>query len=139
MFTYWHSYKDGDLSREALGHRMAPMRRQIETLLTEAAAAGIPRLSGSCTDILRYRDALWTFLERRDVEPTNNHAEQELRKFVLWRRRSFGTQSARGNEFAENMMTVAHTARKQQRHVLTLLTECCEAQLAGTLPPSLVG
>ncbi len=30
------------------------------------------------------------FVDRDDVEPTNNNAERELRAFVLWRRRSFG-------------------------------------------------
>lgn len=53
---------------------------------------------------------------RPSVEPTDNHAERELRAFVLWRKRSFGTQSERGNRFAERLMTVAHTARKQGKN-----------------------
>lgn len=67
----------------------------------------------------------------------HSHAEREIRAFVLWRRRSFGTQSARGNLFAENLMTVAHTARKQNRNVLQFLTACCTAQRDGTAAPSL--
>ena len=137
IFSYWQDIKSGSLSRNAFVHRMAPLRQQVESLLEKAVAANIPRLSGSCADILAHRAALWTFVEQRDVEPTNNHAEQELRAFVLWRRRSFGSQSTRGNEFAENIMTVAHTARKQRRHILTVLTDCVKAQLAGISPPSL--
>jgi hypothetical protein len=34
-------------------------------------------------------------------------------------------------------MTVAHTARKQRRHVLTFLTSCCQAWLCESAPPSL--
>jgi hypothetical protein len=34
-------------------------------------------------------------------------------------------------------MTVAHTARKQRRHVLTFLTSCCQAWLCESMPPSL--
>jgi transposase len=30
---------------------------------------------------------------------------------LLWRKHSFGTQSERGNRFAERLMTIAHTAR----------------------------
>jgi transposase len=78
-------------------------------------------------------------VERTDVEPTNNHAERELRAFVLWRKRCFGAQSDRGNEFAERVMTVAHTARKQNKNVLAFLTSCCEARLAKTPVPSLFG
>ena len=41
------------------------------------------------------------------------------------------------NLFAERLMTVAHTARKQGRDVLAFLTGCCEAHAANTRPPSL--
>jgi transposase len=94
-------------------------------------------VSGSCADILEHRAALWTFVEQEGVEPTNNHAERELRAFVLWRKRSFGTQSTRGNLFAERLMTVAHTARKQNKNVLEFLTACCLAARTGSPPPSL--
>ena len=138
MFSYWHDYRDRRLSREAFVHRMAPLRQRIEALLERAAAAGIDRMSGSCADILGHRAALFNFIDKRGVEPTNNHGERELRAFVLWRRRSFGTQSERGNRFAENIMTVVHTARKQQRDVLPLLAGYCEAAWSKTEPPRLV-
>jgi hypothetical protein len=67
----------------------------------------------------------------------SNHAERELRAFVLWRKRSFGTRSERGNRFAERVMTVAHTARKQGRNVLEFLTAACKAKLDETPSPSL--
>jgi hypothetical protein len=41
--------------------------------------------------------ALWSFVDTEAVEPTNDHTEPELRAFVLWRKRSFGPQSQRGN------------------------------------------
>ncbi len=138
LFEYWQAKKSGRLSPAAFRHRMAPLRQQVEALLQDAAAAQIPRLSGACADILEHRAALWAFVDRSDVEPTNNHAERELRGFVLWRKRSFGTQSIRGNIFAENMMTVVHTARKQQRDVLPLLTDCCRAAWAGAPAPRLL-
>jgi transposase len=57
--------------------------------------------------------------------------------FVLWRKGSFGTQSDRGNRFCERIMTVAHTAEKQGKNVLSFVTACCEAHLRGAQPPSL--
>ena len=137
VFEYWHAYKAGKLSRERLVAWMVPVRKQMEALLEQAVAANIKGLSGSCADILAHRLALWTFVDTEGVEPTNNHAEREIRAFVLWRKRSFGTQSDRGNTFAENLMTVAHTARKQNKHVLAFLTECCEAQREKKPAPSL--
>jgi transposase len=137
VFDYWHDYKAGKLSRETFVAWMTPVSQQFEILLAQAAVADIAGVSGSCADILAHKDALWTFIGHAGVEPTNNHAERELRAFVLWRRRSFGSQSARGNTFAENLMTVTHTARKQRKNVLEFLTQCCESQRAKTQSPSL--
>ena len=111
---------------------MRPVRTGFEALLERAANGDIARLSGSCRNILEHRLALWTFITNPGVEPTNNHAERELRAFVLWRKRSFGTQSERGNLYAERIMTIAHTARKQDLDLLDFLTDCCRAQADGT-------
>lgn len=137
LFDYWHDYKAGKLDRATFLAWMAPVRAQVEAVLERAVASGIDRLAGSCANVLEHRAALWTFVDANGVEPTNNHAERELRAFVLWRKRCFGTQSERGNLFAERLMTVAHTARKQRKDVLAFLTACCQAQLDGTRAPSL--
>ena len=137
MFEYWHAYKAGDLSREKFVAWMDPLRQQMEATLARAVAADIKEMSGSCRNMLAHKQALWTFAERDGVDPTNNHAERELRAFVLWRRRSFGTQSERGNLFAERLMTIAHTARKQHKNVLAFLTACCQARPENTPAPSL--
>jgi transposase len=134
IFEYWHNYKDDKLSRNELVSRMAPVRQQMEALLVRVVDANIKGVSGSCANMLAFKDALWTFVDNDGVDPTNNHAERELRAFVLWRKRSFGTQSERGNRFAERLMTIAHTARKQNKNVLAFLTACCEPQ---TPTPSL--
>jgi transposase len=138
LFSYWHDFKAGKLSRAELRTHMAPLRTQMETALERAAASDTTVVAGSCADILEHRAALWTFIDRDGVEPTNNHAERELRAFVLWRKRSFGTQSDRGNRFAERLMTVAHTARKQHTNVLAFLTACCTAARSGERAPPLL-
>ncbi len=138
MFEYWSQFRAGDLSRETLVERMAPVRSQVEALLERLARKGLDGVSGSCADILEHRQALWTFIDRPGVEPTNNHAERELRGLVLWRRRSFGSQSERGTRFAARMMTVAHTARKQGRQVLDFLVACCTPRPEGDPAPSLL-
>ena len=123
-FAYWGAFKEGVLSRAELVARIAPVRADFDRTLRRAIDANLEGLSGSCADIWEHREALWTFVETEGVEPTNNHAERELRAFVLWRRRSFGSQSDRGDRFAERLMTIAHTARKQGRAVLAFLVAC---------------
>ena len=137
LFEYWHDYKDGKLPRATFVVWMGALGTQLEAVLARGVAAGIDGVSGSCADILEHQQALWTFVAHDDVEPTNNHAEREIRAFVLWRKRSYGAQSDRGNLFAERVMTVAQTARKQHKNVLAFLTACCRARLARRPLPSL--
>jgi len=71
-------------------------------------------------------------------EPTNNLAERQVRPGVLWRKRSFGTQSQAGSRFAERIMTVVATLKQQHRNVLDYLTEACDAAYWGKPVPSLL-
>jgi transposase len=49
---------------------------QVEALFAQAVAADIAGVSGSCADILAHKAALFTFVDRDGVDPTNNHAER---------------------------------------------------------------
>ena len=117
---------------------MTPLRREIERLLDVGSRCGVPKIAGTCRDILKRREALWTFVQVDGVEPTNNTAERAIRPGVLWRKGSFGTQSAEGSRFVEIMLTVVTTLKQQQRNVLEYLTAACEAALRGEAAPSLL-
>ncbi len=97
-----------------------------------------PRTARTCRNLQQREAALWTFGWEADVEPTNNSAERPLRRAVLWRRRSFGTQSAAGSQFVERILTVVTTLRQQNRAVLEYLTAACAATIRGDKAPSLL-
>jgi len=138
LFGYWRQYRSGALSREQFEQWMEAVRKTTKELLDRAANAGIAYVSGSCANMLKHWDAMWTFVTTRGVEPTNNHAERELRRLVMWRKRCFGTQSERGDRFVERMMTVTHTLRKQGRRVLSFLHKSFLAMLSGAPAPQLI-
>ena len=77
-------------------------------------------------------------MEVEGVEPTNNAAERALRQAVIWRKLSFGTQSADGSRFVERLLTVVENRRRQQRNVFSWLVEAVEARFAGKTAPSLL-
>lgn len=135
VFEYWHGFVDNTLSRAELKKWMLPVQRRFEATLQRVVDAKLPDLSGSCADILVHTDALWTFVHVPSVDPTNNLAERDLRSFVIWRKKCFGSQSERGLRFAERVMTVAHTLRKRGRAVLKFFEQTIGAQLAGLAAP----
>src|SRR5438132_2515522 len=138
MFTWWHRVREGTLQRSTFRSYMSPLRREVERLLEAGSTCDVPKTEGTCRDILKRREALWTFVQVAGVEPTNNTAERSIRPGVLWRKGSFGTQSEEGSRFVESMMTVVSTLKQQQRNVLAYLTEACDAALRGDAAPSLL-
>jgi len=138
MFHWWHRVRDGTLSRSSFRSYMSPVRREVERLLEAGSTCGVPKTEGMCREILKLRQALWTFVHLAGVEPTNNTAERAIRPGVLWRKGSFGTHSAQGSRFVESMMTVVATLKQQQRNVLEYLTTACEAALHDAPAPSLL-
>ncbi|MEO8840801.1 MAG: transposase [Kofleriaceae bacterium] len=83
--------------------------------------------------MLEHREELWRFVFEAGVDPTNNHAERELRGLVCWRRSTGGSRS---DLFAANLKSVIHTCRKQRRHVLTYLNSAIHAALHDRKTPS---
>jgi hypothetical protein len=59
---------------------------------------------------------LSTFLRIPGVAPTNNHAEQSLRKMVIFRKICFGTRSDIGLKTHSIIPTLVQTARRQGVH-----------------------
>ena len=117
---------------------MTPVRREVERLLEAGSRCGVPKTEGVCREILKRRQALWTFVHLEGVDPTNNAAERAIRPGVRWRKGSLGTQSAQGSCFVEAMMTVVATLKQQHRNPLDDLTAACEAALRDEVAPFLL-
>jgi len=138
MFHWWHRVRDGTLARSSFRSYMTPVRREVERLLEAGSRCEVAKTQGTCRDILKRRQALWTFVHLEGVEPTNNKGEQAIRSGVLWRKVSFGTHSARGSRFVESMLTVVTTLKQQQRNILEYLTAACQAAVRDEPAPSLL-
>ncbi len=138
MFEWWHRVREGTLARSTFRSYMSPLRREVERLLEAGSQCGVAKTEGTCHEILKRREALWTFVQVEGVEPTNNTAERSIRPGVQWRKVSFGTQSEDGSRFVESMMTVVATLKQQKRNVLAYLTAAHEAALRGETAPSLL-
>jgi len=138
LFVLWDRARDGTVAGADFQVAMLPLMARVSTLLQEGVAGADTKTQGTCRNLLKREAALWTFVWESEVEPTNNRAERPLRRAVLWRRRSFGTQSAAGSQFVERILTVVTTLRQQQRDVLDYLTAACTAAIRKEPAPSLL-
>jgi transposase len=138
LFKHWANYRDGTIGRAALQRRMALVRRTVERLLLRGIASGNRSLVGMCRELHEHRAWLWAFVRQEGVEPTNNASERALRHAVIWRKLSFGTQSAAGSRFVKTMLTTIETCRQQQSSVLDYLVDAVQARNARRVTPSLL-
>lgn len=119
-------------SRDA---RFRHQRKRLEEHLLDGLANGSEELSGLCDRLFDEMHKLWTFSHFTNVDPTNNLAERDLRKLVLWRKKSYGTRSERGQRFVERMSTIAETLKRSCENILAFISKAIKAFYAGEPAP----
>ena len=146
LFRLWQRVRDGTLSRSEFQSLVSPIRARVRNLIDQGAAYQIgskektplAKTVRTCRQLLKVEPALWLFVAVEGLEPTNNAAERAIRPAVLWRRTSFGSQSAAGSVFVARMLTVVTSLRSQNRNVLEFMTEAIRASRGGSSSPSLL-
>jgi transposase len=138
LFRHWARCRDGTITRTGMLRLMRPIREEIDALLLRGVFSGNPKLTGMCEPLYDHREWLWTFLDVEGVEPTNNISERALRPAVIWRKLSFGTQSARGSRFVETILSVVETCHRQSRNSFEYLTAAVLAHFQRQSAPSLL-
>ena len=121
LFAWLQRIRDGTVESETFEQAMADLRSNITTTLRVGAhASDSPKRYQSLLDL---DEAMWAFVDADGWPTDNNAAERALRPAVLWRKRSFGTQSDRGCRYVERMLTVVETLKRQGRRTMDFLEE----------------
>jgi transposase len=139
MFEWWHRVRDGTLTRSTFQRHMRPLKKRVADLLDDAVRrASCPKTHRTCERLLKKFDALWTFVHHEGIEPTNNMSERAIRRPVIIRKTSFGSQSEHGCRFLERVLTVHATLRQRGGSVHDFIVDSCRAYMTGTPAPSLL-
>lgn len=78
--------------------------------------------------VIKSEDMMWRFLyDPYNIPLTNNHAGQQIRYYVIYRKTSFFTQSDRGNRFLEKLMSLFLTWRKRGQNPFSELSQLIAA------------
>lgn len=138
LLMMWAWVRDGTLSYEDFLAELPAIQTAVRHWLTEGIACDHAKTAKTCRNILQLDTALWTFAYHEHVEPTNNRAERALRHAVIWRRTSFGTQSAAGSRFVARILTTVETCRQQDMNPLDFVRRAIIAHRSGQSAPSLL-
>lgn len=138
VFRLWHRFKQGEIEWEEFQNSAIPIAKKINELLYAGMGSHDSKLRNQCKSLYVHRNRLWLFISNRGLEPTNNRAERALRKAVIYRKLSFGTQSEGGSRFIERIFSVAATCRIQNRSVYQYLVQAIEAKLTNQPAPKIL-
>jgi hypothetical protein len=142
MFRLWHRFKRWKGNQEKQGIRvsmtvlesqMGVVRARVRALLEEGAKRCVPK----CGAILKMEPLLWRFTQEKDIEPTNNIAEQNIRPAVLWKKRSFGVESERGGQYVESMLSIWATSRRNGGNPLAFVRKLIRNYRTNAPVPSI--
>ena len=113
-------------------------RRVLIAKATDRLVFGPPLANGEARRLQKryqqHRDSLYVFLERDDVEPTNNSSEQDLRNSVIHRKVTGGYRSGWGAAASAICTSILTTARKRGENLFAALRS-----LAGPSPLQAAG
>jgi transposase len=79
-------------------------------------------------------DSLWVFLAQQGIEPTNNRAERASWLGVLWRKRSQGTASHKGNRSVERILSLKETCRLHAQAIYQVLVDAVASLFTNQQP-----
>lgn len=138
IFRLWHQHKDGKIDRASLKRWSRPLRSRMLGLLDAGALSRGHETPSMCRGILRTESSMWTFIEKKGIEPTNNVAERAVRPAVIHRKMSLGSQSDRGSRLVERMQTVSATLQLTSRSLRDFVVDVAHSVLGGAAPPMLL-
>jgi transposase len=113
-------------------------RRVLQALQQGSEQTQCRRTRATCQNLLKLREALWTFTHNPAVPPTNNDAERAIRAIVLKRKISGPTRSRRGDEFIARGFSVVETCRRQGRDLIGYMHQAVLAWINDAPHPSLL-
>jgi transposase len=148
LFSAWHrrdAMTAEGFHRSMLTHRdrflelvrKPPSTKEAANLAARFAIVEYTIEESSQVETYDLAQDYFRFLFADDVEPTNNHSEQQIRHCVIDRRITQGTRGAAGQRYHERMWTAIATCKKQNRNFFSYLHTSIAAKLQNQPAPRL--
>lgn len=138
LFRLWHKFRSGLIDRPQLRQRSVRLQKRLFVLAESHLDSPDRQVRNLARALFEHSERLFTFLEYDGVEPTNNSAERALRTGVQWRKISFGTRSAAGEQATARLLSVAQTCRLHGRDPLQYLATAISSHRLHQAVPALL-
>ena len=123
MFGLKKALSDQQIDILRFTRRARKLRKRTWYYLKNITYLGNAKHAGRVAkNIMNSEDMMWKFLDDPvNIPLTNNHAEQQIRHYVTYRKNSYFTQSDRGNRFLERIISLYLTWKQNGQNPVTNL------------------
>lgn len=134
----WKQWASGKIQRSTFEQHFRRLRKTIFSALQDGLSCGEAKTEGTCCELFKKWDCLWTFTKIDGVAPTNNAAERAVRHGVIWRKLSQGTQSKSGSRYVETILSVLATCRQNTLDAFGFVHSAITAHLNNQPAPKIL-
>jgi transposase len=139
LIHHWNRLRREQIVRTTFDRHYRRLRHDILEALIDSTDGTHSRTAETCRRLSNQCYSLFLFAHADGVSPTNNAAERSLRRAVIFRKLSFGTESTSGSKTLAVVMSVLETCRRLGRDPLACITTAVTHQFQNQPAPTLLG
>ncbi len=138
LIHHWNRLQSRQIQRATFDGHYRRLRSEILDALHDGSLCNHSKTAETCRRLSNECFSLFVFVHYHGVSPTNNAAEQALRKSVIFRKLSFGTEEQTGSKNMSVILSVMETCRRINRSRLDFLRESIHAAFSNKPAPRLL-
>jgi transposase len=138
LIHHWNRLQGGAIRPATFNKHYRRLRSIILNTLESGASCSDSKTADVCRRLGNESYSLFVFVYHAGVSPTINVAERALRKSVIFRKLSFGTEASSGSQSMSVIPSVIETCRRLNRHCLTFFKDAVQAIFSQTSAPTLI-
>ena len=138
LIHHWNRLREGQIVRSTFQRHYLRLRDEIVSALEAGSRCRHPQTAELCRTLGNHCYSLFLFAEVDGVAPTNNAAEQSLRRAVIFRKLCFGTERGSGSDVLAATFSVVETCRRLGRDTHDYLHQAIAAHFQNHPAPRLI-
>jgi transposase len=138
LIHHWNRLQSQQIQRCTFDSHYRNLRSRILDALHRGSLCDESKTAETCRRLSNECFSLFVFVHHEGVSPTNNAAEQALRKAVIFRKLSFGTEKNTGSKNLSVILSVMETCRRLNRSRLDYIRESIHAAFTNKPAPKLL-
>jgi transposase len=138
LIHHWNRLQSQQIQRATFEGHFQRLSSEILDALLEGSQCENAKTAETCRRLSNECCSLFVFVHHPGVSPTNNAAEQALRKSVIFRKLSFGTEAKTGSRNLSVILSVTETCRRLGKRPLDYIRAAVQAAFHKKPPPQLL-